>query len=45
MFEEIPAIRPNYDQPNYDEEKVAPYTLEASDICRRHEIDLTGAMA
>ena len=28
MFEEIPAIRPNYDQPNYDEEKVAPYTLE-----------------
>jgi hypothetical protein len=28
MFEEIPAIRPDYDQPNYDEEKVAPFTLE-----------------
>lgn len=29
MFsDEIKPIRPDYDQPNYDESKVAPYTLE-----------------
>ena len=28
MFKEIPAIRPDYDQPNYDEEKAAPFTLD-----------------
>ena len=28
MNHTVEVIRPNYDQPNYDPEKIAPYTLE-----------------
>ena len=27
-FDEVPPIRPDYDQPNYDVSKISPYTLE-----------------